>query len=372
MLSQAAIPFFNYPAMFSERRDEYMAAIESCLERGAFIMQQDLVDFENELAAHLGVKHAIGVADGTMALTIALRLANVQPGDEVIVPSHTFVATAAAVHHVGAEPVLCDCGPDHLIDVESAHTMLTAKTKAIMPVQLNGRVADMDAVEAFANEHSLQIVEDSCQAMGAKFRDRYAGTFGVAGSFSFFPAKTLGCFGDGGGLIIDDDDLAAQARIYRDHGRNPETGKVDFFGHNARLDNVQAAVLRIKLKHYNEAVAARRRIAALYQTRLGDVNELVLPPAPDTDPRHYDVFQNYEIEAERRDELRAYLSAQNIGTILQWGGSMIHQFDGLGLRHHAPFAEKLSTRFMMLPLHHLLTDDEVNRVCDTIIAFYQN
>lgn len=363
------IPFFNYPALFAEHREEYMSTFEDVLSRGAYIMQRDLADFETELAGYLGVKHAIGLADGTIALKIALMLADVGPGDEVIVPSHTFIATASAVHQVGATPVLCDCLPDSMMDVESARRMITSRTRAIMPVQLNGRTCDMDAVEALATEHGLKIVEDSCQAMGAKFRGRPAGTFGVAGSFSFFPAKTLGCFGDGGGLILDDDALAERARELRDHGRGKD-GKVHRFGVNGRLDNIQAAILRLKLSRYDASIARRRDIARIYDARLAGLEAVLLPPGPDSDDLRFDIFQNYEVQAERREELREHLAARGIGTILQWGGHMIHQFDDLALRSDAAYAEGMSKRFMLLPLHPMLSDDDVHYVCDNVLAFY--
>lgn len=365
-----SVPFFNYPALYAERRDEYLRTIDDVMGRGAFIMQQDLASFEQELAAYLGVKHAIGLADGTVALTIALKLAGVGPGDEVILPSHTFVATASAVHQCGATPVLCDCGPDHMIDVASAEPLVTSRTRAIMPVQLNGRTANMTEVMAFAERHGLKVVEDSCQAFGAKFAGRFAGTFGVAGTFSFYPAKTLGCFGDGGALVVDDDELAALAREYRDHGRGVD-GLVHRFGHNGRLDNVQAAILRIKLRHYDENIRRRRAIAARYDERLRDIPQLLLPPGPDADPQRFDIFQNYEIEVEDRDALRQWLTERGVGTILQWGGTMIHQFVDLGLRSNAPYAEAMSARYMMLPMHHLLSDEDVEYVCDSIVAFYQ-
>lgn len=364
-----SVPFFNYPALFAEHREEYLRTFEDVLTRGAYIMQRDLVEFEEALGAYLGVKHAIGVADGTVALKMALSLAGVGPGDEVIVPSHTFIATASAVNQVGATPVLCDCLPDSMIDVESARQVLTSRTKAIMPVQLNGRTCDMDAVQAFADQHGLKIVEDSCQALGAKYRDRFAGTFGVAGTFSFYPAKTLGCFGDGGALIVDDDDLAVQARELRDHGRGAD-GKVHRFGINGRLDNIQAAILHVKLKRYDESIARRREIAQAYDERLSAIPELLLPPGPRSDNLRFDVFQNYEIQAERRDELRAALSEAGVGTILQWDGHMIHQFKDLGLRAHAPYAEEMSKRYMMLPMHPLLSDDDVDYVCAQIERFY--
>jgi dTDP-4-amino-4,6-dideoxygalactose transaminase len=330
-----------------------------------------LADFEAALGEYLGVKHAIGVADGTVALKMALTLAGIGYGDEVIVPSHTFIATASAVHQVGGTPVLCDCLPDSMIDIESARQVVTDKTRAIMPVQLNGRTCDMDAVEAFAAEHGLKIVEDSCQAMGAKYRGRQAGTFGVAGSFSFFPAKTLGCFGDGGALIVDDDDLAEQARELRDHGRGKD-GKVHRFGINGRLDNIQAAILHVKLKRYDESIARRRAIARIYDDRLAGIETLLLPPGPDADNLRFDIFQNYEIQADNRDALREHLAGAGVGTIMQWGGHMIHQFEDLGLKAHAPYAEEFSKRYMMLPMHPMLSDDDVHYVCDQVAAFYKN
>lgn len=332
-------------------------------------MQSDLANFEKELASYLNIKHAIGLADGTIALKIALMLARVGPGDEVIVPSHTFIATASAVHQVGATPVLCDCLADSMIDIQSAKRVLTSKTKAIMPVQLNGRTCDMDTVESFSAEYNLKIVEDSCQAMGAKFRNRFAGTFGVAGSFSFFPAKTLGCFGDGGGLILDDDDLAQQAREIRDHGRGLD-GKVHRWGVNGRLDNVQAAILRLKLARYNESIARRRAIARIYDSRLSGLKGILLPPGPDSDTLRFDIFQNYEVQADRREALREYLSERGIGTIIQWGGHMVHQHTELGLRADSPYAEEMSRRYLLLPLHPLLTDEDVNYVCENILSFY--
>ncbi len=364
------IPFFDYPALFAQREREYLEVVSDVLARGAYIMQRDLFEFEEKLAAYLGVGHAIGVADGTMALLTALRAAGIGAGDEVIVPAHTFVASAAAIHHAGAKPVLVDCGADHLIDAESAAAAVTERTAAIMPVQLNGRVANMDPILALADRHGLQIVEDSCQALGAKFDGRFAGTFGAAGTFSFFPAKTLGCFGDGGAVITDDDDLAARVRMLRDHGRDPADGKVKLFGYNSRLDNLQAAVLATKLKFYDRDIARRRELAALYQEYLGGIDELHLPPAPDSDPRHFDVYQNYEIEAERRDELRVFLAERGVGTIQQWGGFTINQFEDLGYGVALRYTDAMTQRFMLLPLHAMLGDDDVEYVCAQIADFY--
>jgi dTDP-4-amino-4,6-dideoxygalactose transaminase len=365
------VPFFDYPGLFAEHEQEFMVTIHDVLSRGAYIMQRDLHEFEERLSEFIGIKHVFGVADGTIALTLALKLAGVGKGDEVILPSHTFVATASAVHHVGATPVLCDCGPDHTIDVASAEPLVTTRTKAIMPVQLNGRICDMDAVTAFASKHGLAIIEDSCQALGATYRGKMAGTFGVAGSFSFYPAKVIGCFGDGGAIIVESDDKAQILREYRDHGRDAVSGKVVRFGYNARLDNLQAAIMLVKMRNYGRDLERRRTLARIYQDRLNAIGALHLPPAPDSDNVRYDIYQNYEIEADRREELREYLAVRGIGTIKQWGGHMVHQFEKLGLKSNAPYAEAMSSKYMMLPMHHLLSDDDVDYICEAVAAFYR-
>ena len=369
-MSAKNIPFFNYPALFLRHEKEYLAIAYDVLKRGAYIMQKDLQEFEANLAQYLGVKHAIGTADGTMALLMSLTAAGIGQGDEVIVPSHTFVASAAAIHHTGATPVLADCGSDHLINAESIESLITSKTKALMPVQLNGRTADMDAIGSLAERHNLIIIEDSCQALGSKFKGRFAGTFGVAGAFSFYPSKTLGCFGDGGAVVTSDDSIARRILCLRDHGRGSD-GKVSCFGFNARLDNFQAAVLNFKLKTYDAEIQFRRGLAKIYTDQLKNLKEIKLPPAPVEDGDHFDIFQNYEIEAERRDELRNFLLSQGVHTIVQWGGHAIHQFEELGLRGTLPYTEQMTQRFMLLPMNTSLEPDDIDYICDQIINFYQ-
>jgi dTDP-4-amino-4,6-dideoxygalactose transaminase len=368
-MARRSIPFFDYPALFSELEAEIMESVRDVFSRGAYIMQSDVLNFEAELAAYVGAKHAIGVADGTMGLLLPLLTLDLAPGDEILVPSHTFVASAAAIHHAGGRPVLVDCAPDHLIDPASARKAITSRTRGIMPVQLNGRTVDMDAIGTLAREHGLFIVEDSCQALGSKFKGRCAGTFGIAGSISFYPSKTLGCFGDGGAVITNDDAVAEKVRILRDHGRGHD-GNVAMWGYNSRLDNVQAAILRIKLRRYDAYILRRREIATRYQQRLGDRRELLLPPAPDSHPDHYDIFQNYEIEAERRDELRAHLEARGVKTIIQWGGKVLHQFPKLGLGAPLPYAERMSHRYLLLPMNTALSDEDIEYICDSVEEFY--
>lgn len=363
------IPFFNYKGAFTSREEEYVAIFRDILRRGAFIQQRDLVEFEERLAAYLGVRHAIGVGNATDGLIMAWRAAGLKPGDEVIFPSHTMAASPASVAHAGGVPVPVDCGDDHLIDPDAIERAITPRTVAIMPVQLNGRTADMDRIQAIADRHHLYILEDSAQALGSMFRGRLAGTFGRAGVFSFYPAKILGCFGDGGAVVTNDDDIAERVRLLRDHGRDAN-GDVVMWGLNSRLDNLQAAILDLQFRDYAVIIAHRRALAARYQERLGDLTQLQLPPAPDADGDHFDVYQNYEIEADERDALRAFLTERQIGTLLQWGGKAIHQFPALGFSAHLPRTDRLFERCLMLPLNMMVTLDDADHISATIREFY--
>jgi dTDP-4-amino-4,6-dideoxygalactose transaminase len=369
MSAARTIPFFNYPALFKAQEAELTAVILDVCRRGAYILQQDLRNFEANLARYLGVRHAFGVANGTDALLIALHAAGIGPGDEVIVPSHTYIASAASIHFVGATPMLAECGPDHMLDAGSAASLVTRRTRAIMPVQLNGRTCDMDAIGALAARHGLKVVEDAAQGLGSKFKGRYAGTFGVAGTFSFYPAKVLGCFGDGGAIVTDDDSVAERIGLLRDHGRNAD-GLVVAWGLNSRLDNLQAAILDFKFKTFAQDVERRRTIARRYQSALGEIAELALPPGPDAHPDHFDVYQNYELEADRRDELRRYLEEAGVRTIIQWAGTPVHQFRALGFRSELPATDRFFTRCLMLPMNTALSDDDVDYICGRIRRFY--
>lgn len=368
-MTKKNIPFFNYPALFAEKEQAYSELLVKTLKQGHYIMGPELAEFEKNLADYLGVKHVIGMADGTQALIAGCKAAGFGPGDEVIVSAHTFVASAAAIHHVGATPILADCGRDHLITAKSIRKVITNKTKGIMPVQLNGRTANMDEICSIANEFDLKIVEDSCQALGSKFKGKFAGTFGVAGTCSFYPSKTLGCFGDGGAVYTDDDEVAEVIKMMRDHGRGSD-GKVRLFGYNARLDNIQAVILNFKLSTYDDDISKRRSLARLYNERLSELPDLLLPIGPDDDDDHFDIYQNYEIESSYRDELQSHLAENGVGTIQQWGGNTLQQFNELKLMGDTPYAEKMTNKFMMLPLHAALSFDEVNYICDKISKFY--
>jgi dTDP-4-amino-4,6-dideoxygalactose transaminase len=365
-----SIPFFRYSHLFEQQRDEMLKAMTAVMERGAFILQSDLVEFEAALASFTGAKHALGVANGTDGLIIALRAAGIGAGDEVIVPSHTYVASAASIHFAGATPVLVECGPDHMIDPVAVADAVTPRTAAIMPVQLNGRTCDMDALQKIADRHGLAIIEDAAQALGSKFKGRNAGTFGLAAEFSFYPAKVLGCFGDGGGLTTNDSAIARKMSLLRDHGRD-ENGLVTTWGLNSRLDNLQAAVLNVKFQRLEAEIERRREIARRYRAALQELEDFVIPPGPDDDPDHFDIYQNYEVESGKRDDLRRQLEEDGIRTIIQWAGKPVHQFDGLGLGDlNLPYTDRLFERCFLLPMNTSLTNEEVDYICDRIRRFH--
>jgi dTDP-4-amino-4,6-dideoxygalactose transaminase len=366
------VPFFRYGHVFAQQKEQLQRALLSVAERGAFILQKEVHDFEERLAEYVGARHAISVGNATDALELNIAAAGIKAGDEVILPSHTFVASASAVVTAGATPVFAEIAADHLLDPEDVEKRVTPRTRAIMPTQLNGRTAAMDRFRAVADKHNLTLLEDSAQGLGSLYRGKMAGTFGVAGVYSFYPAKTLGCIGDGGAIITNDDALAREVRQRRDHGRDPETGEVVRWGRNTRLDNLQAAVLLVKMDSLDEEIATRRALAQRYIDNLSGLESVVLPPAPDwtENPVHFDVFQNFEIEADDRDQLRAHLQSNGVGTLLQWGGKGVHQFPALGVSASLPRTERMFARALMLPLNTSLTPGEVDYVSEQIHTFY--
>ena len=369
------VPFFNYPRLYKESEEELTSIFKDVCSRGAYILQKDLTTLEDTLKSFLNVKHVFGVADGTNALIIGLKALNIGPGDEVIVPSHTYIASAASIHLVGATPILADIGYDNMLDVGGIESLITSKTKAIMPVQVNGRTCDMDALQVVADKHNLLIVEDAAQALGSKFKGKCAGTFGKFGTFSFYPAKVLGCFGDGGAIVTDDDNIADFIYAYRDHGRNRD-GVVSMWGTNSRLDNLQAAILNYKLATYSQDIERRREIASRYNDAFKAIGDLKLPQSPNADERHFDIYQNYELWAGRRDELRSYLQDRGIHTIIQWAGTPVHQFANLGFdeRQYSDRLYRTNEFFdgcFMVPMNTVLSDSEVGYIIENVINFYK-
>lgn len=367
------VPFFDWAGLYNERGDAFSRIINDTLSRGGFILQKDVEEFEDGLARYVGAKYAVGVSDGTNAILLGLRASGVRPGDEIILAGHSFIAAAQSIHFSGATPVPVELDEDDwLVSPEAIEAAITPRTRAIMPVHVNGRVCKMDRILDIAARHGLEVFEDSAQAMGAKFDGKGAGTFGRWGTYSFYPSKTLGCFGDAGGLVTDDPDVYERVRAMRNHGANKAKSipvDVDMWGTNARLDNVHAAILNYKLGYYDETIARRRAIAQRYHDALKDVEGARLPPAPDADGRYFDIYQNYEFCHPARDALRAYLAERNIGTIIQWGGFGIHELKGLGMGRDLPRTDRFFRESLLLPLNHILTDAQVDHVCATLAAF---
>ena len=364
------VRYIDYPTHYQKLRTEILETIDQTLTAGDVMLRQQLTEFEENFAAFVGTKHAVGVSNCTDAMHLTLRAASVGPGDEVITVSHTMVATAAAIHHSGATPVLVDIDRDHTMDIDKMESAITPRTKAIMPVQLNGRVCDMPRLMSIADSNGLLVVEDAAQALGASLGGSKAGSFGLAGCFSFYPAKLLGAFGDGGAVVTDDGDLAEKIRLLRNHGRMPD-GDVSGWSFNCRLDNLHAAILDIKLAQLPEWIVRRREIAAIYHEKLQDIDELRLPRPPLDEGDRFDVFQNYEIEAEDRDGLTKHMTERGVETMLTWGGKGVHQFEALGLTNfELPYTDRMFERVLMIPMHPELEDSDVEYVAEVIREFY--
>jgi dTDP-3-amino-3,4,6-trideoxy-alpha-D-glucose transaminase len=344
---------------------ELRGAFERVLGASAFILGEEVARFEDEFAAACGADHCVGVGSGTAALMIMLQAAGIGPGDEVIVPAHTFVATAFAVVHAGAQPVCADVDPaTALIDPDAVATAIGPRTAAILPVHLYGQVCAMDELRDLAQRHSLGLFEDAAQAHGASYRDRRAGALGDAAAFSFYPSKNLGALGDGGAITTGDGELAARARRLRDLGRGHD-GTHAVAGHNERLDGLQAALLQVKLPHLDAWNEARRALAAGYRERLDGTFGLVEESAET--PCNYHLFP---IRATDRDALGAALAERGIATGVHYPQTL---FDHPALERLAgdpasPHARAWAKEELSLPIFPSMTDGELELVIDAISA----
>ncbi len=363
------IPFFPYKDLYLQNSEEYKKIFNDVCSRGAYILQKDLEEFEEQIKKFIGVKYAFGVANGTDALILGAKAIGISRGDEVIMPSHTYIASPASIYLLGGSPILTECGEDGMMDPEDIAKRITKNTKAIMPVHINGRTCDMDRIFKISEEHNIPIIEDAAQGLGSKFKGVGAGTFGLFGTISFYPAKLLGCFGDGGLVMTNDDEIAEKLSLLRDHGRDGE-GNVIEWGYNSRLDNLQAAFLNFKLKNFVNDINKRRTLAKKYHERLKNQDGLILPPPP-CEGKHFDVFQNYEVQAQERDELKAYLEKKGVASIIQWAGTPVHQFKKLGFNQELPKTDNYFKNCLMLPMNVSLTEEKIDFISNTIIDFYE-
>ncbi len=364
------VPFVNYPLCYRILEKEINRAIKKVLSRGDLILRQDVEDFEKKLADFVGVKYAVGLKSGTDALFLSLKVAGVGKRDEVVTVSHTFVASISVVVRCGAKPILVDVKDDFLIDTDKIEEVITPRTKAIMPVHLNGRVCEMDKIVKIAKQHNLIIIEDAAQALGASFEGKMAGSFGLSGCFSFYPAKILGTFGDGGAVTTNDPEIAEKIRLLRNHGQKTKT-EIVCYGFNSRLDNLQAAILNVKFKYLPGWIKKRRKIAKIYTEGLSRISEVRIPPSLNSDPKHFDVYQNYIIRARKRDELFKYLRKKGVETLIK-DPIPNHWQKNLGLKHfHLPNTEKFAKEVISLPIYPELTRGQAEYVIDSIRNFYK-
>jgi dTDP-4-amino-4,6-dideoxygalactose transaminase len=363
------VPFVNYPEHYRRIWNEVMDAISEALSKGDLILRDQLKKFEQDIASFVGVKHAVGLNSGTDALYLSLKVAGIGQGDEVITVAHTWVASLATIVQCGATLVLVDVGEDMNMDVEQVEDKITSKTKAIMPVHLNGRLCDMGKLMAIAEKHDLKVIEDAAQAFGATFDGKKGGSFGIAGCFSFYPAKILGAAGDAGLLTTNNDETAEKVRLLRDHGVQRSTGETLFYGVNSRLDNIQAAILNVKLKYVPEWIERRRKLANLYQKSLSDLQDTRLPPPPQSKGHFYDVYQNYVIRSRKRDELVSFLKESGVEILVSWP-KPFHLHKALGLeKFRLPKTEQVSNEVLSLPMYPELSEEDVGYVIDTIHRF---
>ena len=361
------IPFLDLKAQYRTIRAEVLPALEAVCESTGFAQGPATKVFEQEFAAYCGVKHCVTLNTGTSALHVAMLCLGIGPGDEVIMPAETFIATAWGASYVGAKPVFVDIDPvRRTLDPKKVEAAITRRTKAIIPVHLYGMPADMDAILAVANKHGIPVVEDAAQSQGARYKGRRVGPFGVMTCTSFYPGKNLGAYGEGGALLTSSDEYAAHARRLRDHGQSQRYCH-DEVGFNYRMDGFQGAVLSIKLKHLDAWNAARAAHARRYNELLQGL-PVTLPSFPADSES---VWHLYVIECDNRDAIREKLSAAGVDTGLHYPVPLHLQKVYAWLGHRKgdfPVSEKLADRGLSLPMFAELTDEQVQAVAAAVRA----
>lgn len=350
-------------------------AIQNVLNSAAYINGKAVQDFTAHLAAYLSVKHVIPCANGTDALQIAMMALGLEPGDEVITPSFTYIATTEVVALLKLKPVFVEVDPvTFCIDPAAIKKAITSKTKAIVPVHLYGQAANMEAIMAIANEFNLFVIEDNAQAIGAEvtFSDgskKKTGTIGHIGCTSFYPSKNLGAYGDGGAICTNDDNLAAKMKMIANHGQSKRYYH-DVVGCNSRLDSIQAAILDVKLKHLNDYNKARQEAAAFYNQALGKCHQIITPQVASYSTH---VYHQYTIllKGVNRDALSEYLTQHQIPNMIYYPvpGHRQKMFENLGIQVALPITDDLTRRVLSLPIHTELTEEQLHYITKTILNF---
>jgi dTDP-4-amino-4,6-dideoxygalactose transaminase len=364
------VPLVDLKAQYQPLKDDILRHIEEILEGMHLFLGPNVQALEDEFASFCEVEHAVGVSDGTTALQLALMACGIGFGDEVITTSHTFIATAEAIALTGAKPVFVDIDPrTYTMDVTQIEGDVTAQTRAIIPVHLYGQPADLDLIMEIAEQRGLYVIEDACQAHGARYKGRRTGGLGHLAAYSFYFSKNLGAYGEGGMVTTNDSDLAHRVRILRDHG-SPQRYYHQIVGLNGRLDEIQAAILRAKLPHLENWNEQRRAHAARYAGLLADIEGVI---TPDIAPYAEHVFHLYVVRVARRDHLRAYLRERDIGAGVHYPVPCHLQpaFQHLGYKSgDLPVTEKVVGEILSLPMYAELTDGQQIYVADAICEFY--
>ena len=362
------IPILELKTQYAEIREEVERAVCDVLARTHYILGPEVAAFEQEFARWNQIEHAIGCASGTDALVLALRACGVGPGDEVLAPSFTFMATAGAVSSVGATPVFCEIDPASFnLDPAQLEKKITPRTKAIVVVHLYGHPADMNPILEIGRKHNLKIIEDCAQATGAEYHGKKVGTMGDVGCFSFFPSKNLGGAGDGGMVTTRHADIDERVRCLRGHGSRRKYYH-DELGTNSRLDEIQAAVLRVKLKHLNRWNEKRRAVAAAYTEK---VSPFVTPPP--VQPGCVHVYHQYTVRSSRREELMSWLNQNGVGAIIYYPCSLHLQQVYAGLNYKLgdlPVTEKAQAEVLSLPMYPELTTAQIDQVVQAVERFH--
>lgn len=363
------IPFATFDIMHAEMRLELDAAYTRVMDKGWFIQGGECEQFEKEYAAYIGSAHCIGVANGLDAIMLILRAYGISEGDEVIVPSNTFIATALAVTYVGATPIFVEPKIEtYNIDVDKIECVISEHTKAIIAVHLQGRAADMDSINAIAKKYNLIVIEDAAQAHGAKYKGKMVGTLGDAAAFSFYPGKNLGALGDGGCVTTNHKDIADKVRALGNYGSDYKYHHI-YAGVNSRLDEMQAAFLREKLLVLDKWNYRRQEIAAQYLEKMN--NPVIKLPLDSTDEYGH-VYHIFAVRCDRRDELEVYLKEKGIGTVKHYPIPIHLQkaYESMNLKRGAyPIAEEISDTILSLPMYYGMTDEEVEYVIKCINEF---
>ena len=360
------IPPLDLKAQWFSIKGEISAAINAVVESQHFILGPQVQALEEEVAKYCGTKFAVGVASGTDALLLALHVAGIGPGDEVLMPTFSFIATADTVSLLGAVPVFLDIDPDTFaIDPAQLEAKITPRTRAIVPVHLYGHPSDMDPINSIAQRHNLKVIEDNAQAIGAKYKGRKTGCLGDLGCISFFPSKNLGGYGDGGMIVTNSEAYSKRLRTLRSHG-SPKKYYATEQGWNSRLDEIQAAILRVKLRHLDNWGMARRKNASAYSQLLKSVPGVVTPVEA---PWAEHVYHQYTIRVANRDRVQSALTEQGIGTTVYYPTPMHLQPVFAKLGYHEgdlPQAEQAAKEVLSLPIYAELTSEQIHRVVEAI------